>query len=71
MRLEVVPPVSPEELVALEQALARAEIEIHATPGRSLTRWSRTAALEAVDARVATRARYARSPLSTPGATRA
>ncbi len=69
MRLEVLPPVSPEELVALEQALARAEI--YARAGRLLTPWSRTAAMEAVDARVATRARYARSPLRTPGATRA
>ena len=71
MRLEVVPPVSPAELVALEQALVRAELEIYAKPDRTLTRWSRTAALEAVDARVSTPARYARSPLSTPGATRA
>ena len=63
--------MSPEELAALEDALDRAEIDLNPNPAGSHTPWSRIAALEAVNTRVATPAGYARSPLSTPGATRA
>ncbi len=71
MRLEVVPPLSPAELVALERALGRAEIGLEAKAKRSVTRWRRASAAEAVDSGVAMLCDYARSPRSTPGATRA
>ena len=62
----------PDELAALERALEQAGNDargkLRADPSR---RGLGRAALEAVDVRVAAPARYARSPRSTPGATRA
>ena len=71
MRLELMPPVSPAELAALEHALARAGIELEAKPARTYTGWTRAASLEAMDVQLAPPTCYARSPRSTPGATRA
>ncbi|CAN5679641.1 MAG: hypothetical protein H0T97_12610 [Actinobacteria bacterium] len=70
MRLEAAPPVSPAALAALEGALARAGIGFDALPDQLPTAgWRRVAAAEAVNAEVL--GDYARSPRSTPGATRA
>ncbi len=70
MRLEVLPSVSAEELAALQRALGQAGTTLEASSERPVTPWSRMTALEAVDVPVAAE-RYARSPRSTPGATRA
>ncbi len=71
MRLEAVLPLNSAELVALARALRRAGIAFDAEAERPVTRWGRVSAAEAVDSCVATPGRYARSPRSTPGATRA
>jgi hypothetical protein len=70
MRIEVDPPLSRAERVALEVALARAEVTLEERPADHLSRWRRTAAREAVENEPA-RAGYALSPRSTLGATRA
>ena len=71
MRLEAVPLLSAAELTALERALAHAGIGLDAGPELRVTRWRRESAAEAVDAEGAPPGVYARSPRSTPGATRA
>ena len=72
MRLQVTPSMSRVELAALERALEEAGAGLDIGPGRPVTAWARLAASEGVDSGVeACAARYARSPRSTPGATRA
>jgi hypothetical protein len=70
MRLEVDPPVSGAERAAVEVALVRAGVPLQEPPAGYLSRWRRAAAREAVENEPA-RARYALSPRSTRGATRA
>ena len=72
MRLQVTPSMCSAELAALERALEEAGAGREVRASRLTTAWARLAAAEAVDPGVeAPSARYARSPRSTPGATRA
>ncbi len=70
MQIEA-PPLSPTELAVLERALEQAGIGFGRELKRPVSRWRRVSAAEAVDGGVATPVGYARSPRSTPGATRA
>jgi hypothetical protein len=70
MRLEVDPPVSSAERAAVVLALVRAGVPLQESPAGYLSRWWWTAAREAVENEPA-RVRYALSPRSTRGATRA
>lgn len=70
MALDVVPQPSEEERAVLARALGAAGIGDDATPEAYRGSWWRTAVREAVDRQQPLR-RYARSPRSTRGATRA
>jgi hypothetical protein len=72
MRLDSDPPLHDDELVALARALARAGLPLDGAPAAYRSRWKRTAGEEAVDdAPPDLEDRYAPSPRSTRGATRA
>jgi hypothetical protein len=71
VRLDVVPSVSDTELAVIELALSRSGTTLDPTPAAQRARWSRAAAREAVEATPSLPARYACSPRSTRGATRA
>ena len=70
MELEVVPPLPEAERHALRLALTRAGIRLDGLPDAYAGAWRRVAAREGVDNEPALD-RYARSPRSTRGATRA
>jgi hypothetical protein len=70
MELHSAPPLTEDEQVAVQAALARAGVHIDGRPESYRSSWRRAAVREAVDAQP-TLARYARSPRSTRGATRA
>jgi hypothetical protein len=70
MALQVTPPLPDAERQAVGHALERAGIWLDARPAAYASPWWRTAALEAVD-NAPVPARYAPSPRSTRGATRA
>lgn len=69
MQLSTTPHLSPAELAAIERLLANVDPASELKPESARTRWSEAAAHEAVDCDVPSG--YARSPRSTPGATRA
>ena len=72
MRLQVTAlHVFCRRVAALERALEQAGIALEAKPERPITAVGADRCAEAVDVPVATPERYARSPRSTPGATRA
>jgi hypothetical protein len=68
--LEAEPPVADEELLAIREALAVASAFTARETRLASSRWQRVAAREAVENEPAGR-RYALSPRSTRGATRA
>jgi hypothetical protein len=68
--VEVAPPVGEAERQALSHALERAGIRLDGRPEAYASAWWRTAAQESVD-NVPAPVRYALSPRSTRGATRA
>ena len=70
MTLEISPPLPDEERKALSRALVRAGVHLDGRPEAYASAWWRTAAQEAVDD-VPAPMRYAPSPRSTRGATRA
>ena len=70
MPLEVRPTVPESHVALIERALARAGIRADGRPALYDSAWRRAGAREAVDNEPAT-ARYARSPRSIRGATRA
>jgi hypothetical protein len=70
VKLVVVPTVTASELAAVEHALADAGIRLGDVPETYVSPWSRAAVREAVDNEPRT-SRYAPSPRSTRGATRA
>ncbi|CAN5244803.1 hypothetical protein BH20ACT13_BH20ACT13_25850 [soil metagenome] len=69
MELEILPPLPPTEQQALRIALTRLGIACVKASGSYGSAWRREASREALENNLD--ARYARSPLSTPGATRA
>ena len=69
MAIEVVPPVSAAESVALRRALATLAVRLDGQPEAYRSAWRRTALREATDNEPVPR--YALSPRSTRGATRA
>lgn len=70
MPLEAIPPLDDSELAAIRVALTRAGVRLDGQPPVYTSRWRRSAVREAVDNEPEI-VRYARSPRSTPGATRA
>ncbi len=70
MTLAIAPPLPEAERKALSQALERAGVSLDGRPEAYASAWWRTATQEAVD-NVPAAARYAPSPRSTRGATRA
>lgn len=70
LELEAIPPLSDGELAAIRLALVRAAVPLDGQPPVYTSKWRRVAVREAVDKEPAV-VRYARSPRSTPGATRA
>ena len=70
VRLETDPPLAPAELAVVRLALTRSGISVDKPPEAYTSRWKRAAAREAVE-NEDPRARYALSPRSTRGATRA
>jgi hypothetical protein len=70
MALQITPQLRDPERRAVGHALERAGIRLDGRPETYASAWWRTAALEAVDNTPAP-ARYAPSPRSTRGATRA
>jgi hypothetical protein len=70
MPIEVLPPISVSERAALDRALVRAGIRVEAASEALSSPWLRKGVSEAVD-RQPPVARYAPSPRSTRGATRA
>lgn len=70
VRLEAIPPLPDSELAALRVALTRADVRLDGQPPVYTSKWRRVAMREAVD-KGPELVRYARSPRSTPGATRA
>jgi hypothetical protein len=71
--IEVVPPLGETEQQAVRHALVRAGIRLDALALPYLSAWRRAAALESVDNEpdASRSGRYAPSPRSTRGATRA
>ena len=69
MTLEVVPPVSEDENAALRRGLATLGVRLEGQPDAYRSAWRRTALREATDNEPVRR--YAPSPRSTRGATRA
>jgi hypothetical protein len=70
MPLEAIPPLADSELAAIRVALTRADVRLDGQPPVYTSEWRRSGMREAVDNEPEI-ARYARSPRSTPGATRA
>lgn len=70
MRLDAIPPLADSELAAIRVALARADVRLDGRPPVYTSKWRQVAVREAVDHEPEL-VRYARSPRSTPGATRA
>ena len=70
MRVEAIPPLADSELAAIRVALARADVGLDEQPRVYASKWRKAAVREAADNEPET-VRYARSPRSTPGATRA
>jgi len=70
MTLEIAPPLPEAERNALSHALERAGIRLDSRPEAYASAWWRTAAQEGVD-NLPVPTRYAPSPRSTRGATRA
>lgn len=70
VELDVAPPLPEAERQAVRNALVRAGIQLDGTPDAYGNAWRRAAAREAVESEPAP-GRYARSPRSTRGATRA
>jgi hypothetical protein len=69
MAIEVVPPVPESESAALHRALATLGVRLDGQPEAYRSAWRRTALREATDNEPVPR--YAPSPRSTRGATRA
>jgi hypothetical protein len=69
MELDVVPPVPAEQRAALAHALTELGVRLDGQPTGYRSAWRRTAARESTDN--APTPRYALSPRSTRGATRA
>ncbi len=69
MGIEVAPPLGEAELRALSYALERAGVRLDGRPEAYRSAWRRTALREATDNEPVPR--YALSPRSTRGATRA
>lgn len=69
-RLDVDPPVSDAELVVLRRALASSGLRLDVTPPAFSSAWLKSALREGVESSPSAR-RYALSPRSTRGATRA
>lgn len=69
MELDVAPPVPDEQRMALAHALAQLDARVDGQPEGYRSAWRRTAARESTDN--APTPRYALSPRSTRGATRA
>ena len=69
MEVDAVPALGDRKLEAVRAALTRLGVELSTTPPIGGSAWQVTAAREAVDNDP--RPRYARSPRSTRGATRA
>ena len=69
MAIEVVPPLSDDESVALRRALVTLGVRLDGQPEAYRSAWRRTALREATENEPAPR--YALSPRSTRGATRA
>jgi hypothetical protein len=70
MVIEAFPPVPEAELQAIRLALRRSGMPLDGRPAAYESPWRRAGAREAIDNEPAT-ARYARSPRSMRGATRA
>lgn len=70
MQLEAIPPLADSELAAIRVALARSGLRFDGQPPIYTSKWRQVALREAVDEEPEI-GRYARSPRSTPGATRA
>ena len=70
MELETTPELTERELAVVQRALATVQAELVMTPAGYSSAWKRAAAREAIDRQPAV-VRYARSPRSTRGATRA
>jgi hypothetical protein len=70
--VEIAPPLPEAERNALSHALERAGVRLDGLPEAYASPWRRAAAREAVDNQPArAQSRYAPSPRSTRGATRA
>jgi hypothetical protein len=69
MQLEIVPPLDERTLAAIHATLSREGLVAGASSAAACSAWARAAIRDAVDNQPA--AAYARSPLSTRGATRA
>jgi uncharacterized ferritin-like protein (DUF455 family) len=70
VQLEAIPPLADSELAAIRIALARSGLRFDGQPPIYTSNWRRVAVREAVEKEPEI-VRYARSPRSTPGATRA
>jgi hypothetical protein len=71
MRLEVDPPVSDDQLAVLHRALASSGLRLDGTPPAFSSAWLKSAFREGVESAFSPARRYALSPRSTRGATRA
>ena len=71
MGIDVVPPLGPAEQQVVTIGLARAGMRLDGVHVAYASAWRRAAAREAVDSTPPAPARYAPSPRSTRGATRA